>query len=82
MAFALPAGGGVERIRFEMVSVKGATVWDKSVAAGQGVREWNWDGKSSDGHVVPAGTYALRITLLNARQTKLGTLERKIAYAP
>ncbi len=94
-SFALQAGGTARPFTFVLApeavasteaftlsvhDVWGRTVWSRTVhPAKDGTRELVWDNRNASGHVVSAGLYIVRVSMLNGGRT-VGFIERTIRH--
>ena len=71
------ADEGASRARVTLVDMWGRTVWSRTADV-RSSREIAWDGRNAAGHLVPQGVYAVRVTLVDAQNRTLRTLDRKV----
>jgi hypothetical protein len=65
-----------EKITLSISNVQGRTVWSKSLNPVAGKNEVTWNGKASNGTAASAGTYMVRVSLVD-KQGKVTNVDRK-----
>jgi hypothetical protein len=72
-------GAGAARIKVSLTDMRGRPVWSTAVAS-QGASDILWNGTTHSGMRASNGVYALRVTLLDAQNKVLKTLDRKLPF--
>ncbi len=72
LQFSLPAAGVA---RLEILDANGRRVWARRESLGPGRHAWQWDGRDTAGHPVPAGFYQVWLaTPWGTRATRLALI--------
>jgi flagellar hook assembly protein FlgD len=65
-----------EKVTLSISNIQGRTVWSKSLNPVVGQNEVTWNGKASNGTAASAGTYMVRVSLVD-KQGKVTNVDRK-----
>lgn len=83
ISYSVPAGAS-ERVTFSLFDVRGRKIWEKRIdsylSAGNHLVTWN--GSDSRHASVSAGTYVLRMNVINQRGKMIRRFCRRITYLP
>ncbi|MCD6024545.1 MAG: hypothetical protein K0Q91_1461 [Fibrobacteria bacterium] len=76
--FSLPMDmiATTEKVTLSISNIQGRTVWSKSLNPVVGQNEVTWNGKASNGTAASAGTYMVRVSLVD-KQGKVTNVDRK-----
>lgn len=73
-----PATGAARAARVEVLDERGRTVRTAEVKLGPAATDWRWDGTDAGGRRRPDGTYAVKVTGLDAGGATLGAISPSV----